>query len=271
MRMGMILNLYHPNPMKPHKFIAKALSTLLASSILLALASPALSHERRFAFTYETTVAEPGTIEYEQWVTWKAHKGSNRDFQRFEFREELEFGVTDRLQLGLYLADWRLTNGTDDDGAEFRTSGIEAIYQLTDPTKAPFGSALYGEALLGPEKFALEGKLLLQKNLGPLVIAYNAVLEAEWEGSGYDERVGVWENTLGLSYQISPQLLVGIEATHEVEFEDWSEAGDHVFYVGPNMSFRKGNFYATLAPLFQVSGLDDEPDFMTRLIVGFTF
>jgi hypothetical protein len=242
------------------------LTCLFASLPCLASAG-----ERRFAFSYETNTAAPGVVEYEQWVTWKAHQGDNHDFSRFEFRHELEFGITDRLQLGLYLADWRLTTGTSEDGAEYRTSGIEAIYQLTDPQKSLFGSALYGEVLLGPEKFALEGKLLLQKNFGPFVAVYNTIVEAEWEGSGYKEKVGVWENTFGLSYQVTPQFLVGLEATHEIEFEDWSEAGDHVVYVGPNVSYRKGNFYATIAPLFQVSGVSGEPDFTTRLIFGFNF
>ncbi len=244
-------------------------STLLP--VLVCAASTLTAGERRFVFSYETTTSAKGAIEYEQWVTWKASTADNRDFSRFEFRHELEFGVTDKLQVGLYLGDWRLTNGTDDDGAEYRTSGIEAIYQLSDPNQSFLGSALYGEVKLGPEKFALEGKVLLQKNFGPFVAVYNGIIEAEWEGSGYDEKVGVWENTLGLSYQVTPQFLVGAEAVHEVEFEDWSESGDQVVYAGPNFSYRKGNFFATVAPLFQVTGVAGEPDFMTRLIFGFNF
>lgn len=240
--------------------------------VLLAMAaSNATANERRFVYSNEATTSPKGLIEVEQWFTFKDYDSR----QRYEFRTEVEYGVTDRFQLALYLSDWRHTNNDEGkDETEWRTAGLEAIYSLSDPNKDLLGSALYGEVLLGPEKFALEGKLLLQKNFGPLALVYNFVLEAEWEGEGLsalDERVGVIENTLGVSYQVSPSFLVGAEAVHEVEFEDWEEAGDHVFYAGPNVSFRKNNFFATATTLFQLGDVQGEPDTQVRLIVGLHF
>jgi hypothetical protein len=232
---------------------------------------PVQAGERRFAFSYEADTAPAGTREFEQWLTWKSDKATNHDFDEFTFREEFEFGVTDRLQLGIYLADWRILRGTDDDGTSFKDTGFDLIYNLTNPTTDWLGSALYGEMLIGPDKFVLEGKLLLQKNIGKWVIAANTILEAEWEGEDLDEQVGVWENTLGVSYQVCPSLTIGAEAVHEVEFENWEEAGEHVFYAGPNFSYRRKNFFIVVAPLFQVSSIADEPDFMTRTIFGFHF
>ena len=69
-------------------------------------------------------------------------------------------------------------------------SGFELIYNLTDPTKDFIGSALYGELLMNDTELELEAKLLLQKNLGPFALVYNAILEAEWE-DGYAKDVGV--------------------------------------------------------------------------------
>ena len=154
------------------------------------------------------------------------------------------------------------------------SGGDRTPFSSKHPSTDFIGSALYGEVLLGPEKFALEGKLLLQKNFGPLALVYNFVLEAEWEGeslSALDERVGVIENTLGASWQVSPSFFVGVEALHEVEFADWEEAGDNVFYAGPNASFRKGNLFATAAGLFQLGDVEGEPDAQVRLIVGLHF
>jgi hypothetical protein len=145
------------------------------------------------------------------------------------------------------------------------------IWNLSNPTTDFLGSALYGEVRLGDEIFALEGKLLLQKNFGPWVIAYNAVVEAEWEGEDYEEQVGVFEQTLGVSYQVSPHFTVGAELLHEVEFENWEDAGDHVLYAGPNASVRYGNWFATTTVLFQTTGIDEEPDVQTRLIFGIHF
>ncbi len=246
--------------------------TLLLLPLALALTgTSSQASERRFVYNYEATTAPKGLLEVEQWFTFKDYDSR----QRYEFRTEVEYGVTDHFQLGFYLSDWRHTdNEKGEDKTEWRTAGIEAIYSLTDPNKDVIGSALYGEVLLGPEKFALEGKLLLQKNFGPLAFVYNFVLEAEWEGESLralNERVGVIENTLGVSYQVSPSFLVGAEALHEVEFADWEKAGDHVLSAGPNVSFRKGNFFATATGLVQITSVKDAPDTQVRLLLGYHF
>jgi hypothetical protein len=258
----------------PRSIVSRPASlSFFALPVLAAglLGSSAPASERRFTYTYEATTAPKGHVELEQWFTFKDYD----DRQRYEFRSEIEFGVTDRFQLGVYFSDWRHTdNDSGKDLTEWRTAGLEAIYSLTDPTTDVIGSALYGEVLLGPEKFALEGKLLLQKNFGPLALAYNFVLEAEWEGESLrrlDERVGVIENVVGASYQISPSFFIGAEALHEVEFADWQDAGDHVFYAGPNFSFRKGSFFATATALRQLGDVEGEADTQVRVIAGFHF
>jgi hypothetical protein len=207
-----------------------------------------------------------GSFEYEQWFTWQ----SGDDFDKYQFRHEIEFGITDRLQLGVYLFDWEHEKEEGASDTKWEGSGIELIYQLSDPNKNFLGSALYLEAKGSDEEAAVEGKILLQKNFGPLIAVYNIVLEAEWEDE-FEEEVGVWENTFGLSYEINPNLFVGVEATHEVEFEDWNEPGHHVVYAGPNVSFRKGSFFATLTGLFQATDVEDEADTQLRVIAGFTF
>ena len=249
-------------------FIRSAAPLLLAAACSIM---PAQAGERRFAFSYEADTAPAGTREFEQWITWKSDKASNNDFDEFTFREEFEFGLTDRLQLGIYLADWKILRGTDDNGTSFKDFGFDLIYNLTDPTTDWIGSALYGEVLTGPDMFVLEGKLLLQKNVGKWVFALNTIVEAEWEGEDLEEQVGVWENTFGVSYQVNPSFTIGAEAVHEVEFAEWEEAGDHVFYAGPNFSYRHKNCFIVVAPLFQISNIADEPDFMMRTIFGFHF
>ncbi len=244
------------------------LKSLLLAVLSFGLALPSMANNRRFVYSYETTPLAQGAWELEPWFTYK----HSNDVNEWEFRYELEYGVTDKLTVAAYLSDWSLVDPKHGKSeSSWNTAGLEAIYSLSDPNTDWLGSALYGEVLIGPEKFSLEGKLLLQKNFGPIAIVYNAVVEAEWEGENYDERVGVWENTLGVSYSFSPKFSVGVEATHEVEFENWSKAGSHVFYAGPNISYRTKSFWATLAGLTQVSDVDDEPDAQVRFILGFNF
>jgi hypothetical protein len=249
----------------------KRLIPALALTIASLLPTAAPAGERRFAFSYEADTVPAGTREFEQWVTWKGRKDSNHDYSQFTFREEFEFGLTDRLQLGIYLFDWTLTRGNASDDTEYKDTGFDLIYNLTDPTTDWLGSALYGEVLWGPELLKLEGKLLLQKNVGKWMYAWNTILEAEWEGDQYAEDNGAWENTFGISYQINPSLSVGVEALHEVEFEDWSESSDHYLWAGPNISYRKNNWFIVAAPMFQITDDAGEPDYFMRTIMGFHF
>ena len=151
------------------------------------------------SFIYESTTAPKGEFEFENWVTWK---NGNESGNKVEFRHEIEYGVTDRLQAALYLADWEVIDSKagGDAGAHaaFQDTAVELIYSLTNPVTDTLRSALYGEFKIGPEHIGLESRIILQKNFDPIVLAYNAILEAEWEGEDvgvYDEQKGVFEQT----------------------------------------------------------------------------
>jgi hypothetical protein len=245
--------------------------SLLPAIVLAAFSGSTHADNRPFTYVYEATTAPKGTIEYEQWITWKARRGDPGNRNQWDFRHELEFGITDRLQLGLYLSNWKVINEKGSTRGLWESASVEAIYNLSNPTTDWLGSAIYGEVSVGDELVELEAKLILQKNLGKWVIAYNAVLEAEWEGSGLNDRNGEFKGALGASYQLSPTWSIGAELVHEVEFPDWSSAGDHVLYIGPNASYRFKRGFATATVLFQATGVKEEPDVQTRLIFGFQF
>ncbi len=228
---------------------------------------------RRFTYVYEATTAAPGSFEFETWATWKTSPREQHRFNAVDFRHEIEFGVTDRLQLAIYVADWgfREDPNSNQHGFSFQDAALELIYNLTNPTTDLIGSALYGEIRGGPEELELESKIILQKNIGRFVLAYNATLEAKWEGDHLEERGGEIVQTFGLSYEVSPAFLLGAEVLHEIDLPDWSEAEDSVVYGGPNASYRHGNWWATITPLVQLTNIASEVDFQTRLIFGFSF
>ena len=228
---------------------------------------------RRFTYVYEATTSAPGTREFENWITWGTSPREDRRFNEVDFRDEIEFGVTEHFQIGLYLANWgyREDPAEHEHGFSYQTSALELIYNLTNPTTDLLGLALYGEILGGPEELELESKVILQKNLGRFVIAYNGTLEAKWEGDRLEEKGGEFAQSFGVSYEISPAWLVGAEFLHEIDIPDWSEAEDSILYAGPNVSYRRGNWWATLTPLAQLTNVVSEVDFQTRLIFGFSF
>lgn len=240
-----------------------ALTSLLSLNFLSAHLQ---ASEREFAFSYEATTSPAGSIELESRVLWESGAG----FDSFAIRPELEFGITDRLQLGLYLFD---VEHTREDGArdtKWTGSGLEVIYGLTNPSADWIGSAIYGEAMINDDAFKLEGKLLLQKNWGPVTLVWNGIVEAEWE-DGYSEKVGVLEQTLGLNYHLNASFALGLEAKHEVEFENWSESGGNAIFVGPNVSWKKGNFFTAASCLFRVSDVPGEPHVELGVILGYNF
>jgi hypothetical protein len=240
------------------------------SSIVLlwAFTSSSFAGARHFGFLYEAPTAAPGSFELENWATWLRTTGSDR-LNQFAFRHEIEIGVTDRLQASVYIADWDYQHSHNHSGFTYSDSALELIYNLTNPVIDPVGLSLYQEINGGDRLLEWESKLIAQKNLGPLIIAYNSTIEAEWEGEGLRERRGEFQQALGASYEVSPRVSIGIEFLHEFIFHDW-HAGQKITnaFVGPNFAYRRGNWFFTVTALAQATDTSDEADFQLRTIFG---
>lgn len=253
-----------PVPVRPGA-LPRLSAWFLALAALAVFAAPPQTQAdpRRFTYSYETLTYVPGNFEFETWTTWEP----GDDGDAFAFRHELEYAVSERLRFDLYLADWQYSDAA---GAQFDNVGLAAIYNLTNPNTDWLGSSLYGEIKGGEELLALEGKILLQKNFGPFALVYNGILEAEWEGEDLHESKGGIGHTLGAGYMFNQSFGVGVEMLTEVEIEEWSEFGEHAVYLGPNATFRKGNFWATFTGLWELTETE-ESDFQLRAIVGIDF
>ena len=128
---------------------------------------------------------------------------------------------------------------------------------------------MYAELRAGDRLLELESKLIAQKNLGPLILAYNATLESVWEGRDLAKREGEFSQALGASYEISPRISIGLELLHEFVFPEWRD-DDKIrnLFVGPNVSYRRGNWFVTVTALAQATDTEDEADFQLRTIFG---
>lgn len=243
--------------------------TLVVCILALAItASWSSAGVRRFTFIYEAPTSAPGSFEFENWLTWK-RTTDPEDSDTFQFRHEIEYGVTNRLQASFYFADWEHESTPHDSGTVFEDVALELIYNLSNPVTAPVGISLYQEYKAGYHLFEWESKFIAQKNLGRWILAYNATLEAAWEGEELAETEGEFIQAIGASYEISPRLSVGLEMLHEMVFPDWH---DHEtirnFFIGPNASYRQGNWFVTVTALAQATSTSDEADFQLRTIFG---
>lgn len=244
----------------------RALSIFLLSILPAACAFAGVRH---FDFLYEAPTSAPGSVEMENWITWK--RGSDPRFDQIDIRHEFEFGVTDKFQLSLYVADWNY-HSPDNEGFTFSDVAVEAIYNLSNPVIDPVGLSIYQEIRAGDRLVEWESKVIAQKNYGRWIFAYNATLEAVWEGADLDEREGEFTQAIGASYEISPRLSVGVELLHEFVFPDWKdEENIRNVFVGPNVSYRRGNWFVTTTALAQATDTSGEPDFQLRTIFGIGF
>ena len=220
---------------------------------------------RHFTFLYEAPTSVGGSVELENSVTWQ-RTIDPQHIDQVDFRHEIEYGVTNKFQASVYLADWSYKS---DFGSAYSDSAVELIYNFTNPVVDPIGLSIYGELRAGDRLVELESKLIAQKNFGPLILAYNATLEAVWEGKDLSERVGELSQAIGVSYELSPRISVGLEMLHEFVFPDWQDQKKiRNVFIGPNVSYRRGNWFATVTALAQATDTDDEPVLQMRTIFG---
>jgi len=237
---------------------------VIAAAILLCQVS-VFAGARHFTFLYEAPTAAPGSFEIENYATTRFADG----FTDATFRHEIEIGITEHFQASIYLANWDYTRSRENRGAHYDSSSLELIYNLTNPVVDPIGISLYQEISAGRRAFESETKLIAQKNFGPLILAYNLTLEAEWAEQGLREQNGEIQQALGASYELSPRVSVGAEMLHEILLPDWHSAdAENNFFVGPNVSYRGDRWFATITALAQTTRTEGEPDYQVRLIFG---
>jgi len=237
-------------------------SFFLFAAAFVAISNNASANERRFTYTYETSVLPPGAREIELWNTYRTNK--NFFYRRFDERAEYEFGVTNNLQTALYLNTSWLTqdsNGGADSGdavssQEFSISS-EWKYKLTDRVADPLGIGLYGEATLGLNDVELEGKIILDKQVNNFLFAFNGVFEQEWEtelelGETETEAESILEFDLGAAYFINNSFSVGIEMRNHNETKEgvWEHSA---LFAGPVISYATEEWWATFTLLPQVT------------------
>ena len=274
-----------------HRLLLEILTMKVRITLIAAISfcvSLARADEAIFAWTYTTDLLPKGKWEFEQWMTarWEKEHGT---YNVFDFREELEYGVTDNFQIALYL-NHHYVNANDDvpvgdplhpkrrlrgvyetggedvhadhdptkpfDSYHFESVSFEAIYRLLSPYKDPIGLALYFEPAVGDQETELEWKILLQKNWleDRLVWALNVNYELEYEKEEEDEweREGMFEWFTGLSYRFMRNWSGGLEFWNHHEFGNATIHEHSAYFLGPTIHYGGERWWATLGLMHQL-------------------
>ena len=224
---------------------------------------------RPLPFTYGYSTNGEGASELEQYVDLTPVKvanaaGETQWLLASQFQTEFEYGITNRLELGLYvtfapqpsgLTGVELTEGT---GSKQRLR-----YRIADEGDLPIDIALYGELVENDHEIEVEGKIILQKRFGRLLVASN--LWAEFERYFTHEKAVVFNPTLGATYQISPVVNPGIEGWMRAELSNPVEhpvpfGHGPLVMVGPALMLNFGSFWWSTGVYLRVTDYGRSPD-----------
>jgi len=270
-----------PSSMRP-SFPLQTRSLIPASALLLAvgllLPSLAQASDRRFTYTYESPVVQKGTVELEPWFT--ASMGRDTYYFRLDQRLELEWGLAKGVQTAFYL-NFR-AQAHDEGGVlvketAFRGFSNEWKFSLLDPVADPLGLGLYVEFGIQPHEVELEVKLLLDKAVGPALLAFNAVGEVEIKPQAAGQAPEIEGKLIflfGTSFSLGPHFALGFEL-RELNVFAGGELKLALLSAGPALHVRGERVWATLTVLPQIVDLksrthrtDDAEWLETRLIFG---
>ncbi len=163
--------------MKLHFSVFCAVVGFVGSASSVAFASP-----RPLPFSYPYATLGQGEAEVETYADFtpvrvvEAGNPQKHDwYGDTQFQIELEYGITDRLELGLYAtwvpqstADGEIPPMPENNGTKQRLR-----LRLAEPGEWPVDVSLYGEVVESDHEFELEGKVNLEKDFGKLAMMTN--------------------------------------------------------------------------------------------------
>src|SRR6187402_1206257 len=210
------------------------LSTLAPAFVLgCALLAPerVAAAERHFGFSYESAVLDPGVAELAPWTTVRG--GREKFYSALDARLGFGVGLARNLEGALY---WNIASVSEDillpgavldsrlSSTDFRSLSAQLKYRLSDSVADALGSALLAEGTYGPLQAGFEGRVILDKQLGSLVLAGNLF------GGGIEDLYlrrrffGSFGATVGAGYFVTPSFVPGFEVRSENGF---TEQFDH--------------------------------------------
>jgi hypothetical protein len=228
---------------------------------LLAATSVASANPRALPFTYTTDTLPPGAVELEQYVDLTPLRAISPATSKpawylpSAFQTELEIGLMDRLEIGLYATFVPDFGESLASTATFAGAGTglkqRLRYAFADPEAWPIDVGVYGEVGESEREVELEAKLLLHKRFDRLRVAVN--LSSEYELYYSSQRDLVLNPSAGATYEFSPKIHLGIDSWLRAEYPQHPKPARRTFglgpqaYVGPAMMFNFGKVWWTLA------------------------
>lgn len=258
---------------------------LFWAAVLVAPSAHANPRPLPFTYIYETLPR--GDAEIELYTDLTPQHLLNSDgaagwHLASQFQAEIEYGITDRLELGLYLT---LQPHDPDfpaapDIGEGNGVKQRLRYRFADAGVWPVDVAVYGELAENHREIELEGKVILQRRAGPFRIAANLWAEREYYFAG--GAAWVLNPTAGVVFEKWFNFQPGIEYWMHAEIEngDFALGPDH--FLGPTAILQFGKIWWSTGAYLRVNhvhtpapmpGAEGDPfgPVWVRTIVGISY
>jgi hypothetical protein len=240
---------------------------LLASGTVLATPRP-------LPFTYPAETLPMGALEVEQYVDLVPVRVAREEAAgtkavtslRSVLQTELEYGIDDRLELGLYLQFQQVASASSPH-LQFQGIKQRLRYEISTPGVWPLGVGVYGEIAEFHDELEFEEKILLSRRFGRLGVAVNLWVEQEYYFQ-IEEWKFIYNPTAGLWYELTPAFSLGAEYWARGRFDDVEPASDTSatsdaptgthHYAGPTLMLQSGEYFASLGSYFRLDHLDDD-------------
>jgi hypothetical protein len=262
---------------------------LLATSVL---AVPAFADERHFTYVYEPETLPQGAMEFENWVTLGSQRNSyvgQDNYNQWDLRQELEYGVSDRYSVALYLNERSESyrdpqTQADQSSFTFQGVSIENRYMVLNPADHMVGLTAYLEGRYSGDQAEIEAKLILGQRFGLWKWALNLGTALEWEDN-LSKREGEVEASLGLARELGKYWSLGLELVSNSILPDYRTWENSALFLGPVVAYHQEKWWAALTVLPQIYGwnstsapdgnshleLIDHEKINIRLLFGFNF
>src|SRR5437899_1791767 len=252
------------------KFRSKILIAILASGLCL---TGARADEKRFTYSYEPETLPQGGTEFEQWVTLRTQRTSGgtvqqQNYNLWELREELEYGVTDNYSVSLYLntaaesfRDFHQSPAEDVSKFRFEGISLENRFLVLNPADHTVGLGLYLEPRYSGEEAEVEEKIILGQRHGNWKWAFNLTHATEWTDNLHTTE-GEVEASFGLARDLGKNWSLGLELRDHNELPEYRKWENTALFLGPVVSYRQEKWWVALTIMPQIYGVNfrENPD-----------
>ena len=214
-------------------------------------AMSSFAQDRYFARTYNSNVLPKGAVDLELWHTSRlGHQG--KFFHAQDQRMELEIGLGKNVQTAFYFNRYQQRFSDTTDGTSTMNEigfSNEWKWKLTEPGKT-LGVAVYGEwGIKGGDELELETKIIVDKNIGKSLFAFNGTVEYEKEFKWENNKIqsNNWaapvELNLAYMYQVNITVGLGFEILNRNAIAKNNGWQNSVFFGGPTFNYRGDRWF----------------------------